>query len=69
MEQNQTFTKEKIHMVKKLEKVLTIPGHKSKPHDDSSSFPQELLPSKYHQQQLWVRMWGKRNTQTLLGGM
>jgi hypothetical protein len=54
-ELNRAFLKEEIQSAKRIhEKMLTIPNHKGQ------------LPSRHHQQQILARMWGKRNTPTLL---
>jgi hypothetical protein len=73
-ELNRTFSREEIQVSKKhIEKMLTISFHKgnaNQNHTKISPHPcQESYHQKHQQQQVLVRMWGKRNPCTLLVGM
>jgi hypothetical protein len=73
-ELNRTFSKEEIQMDKKThEKMLTISNHKGNANQNHTKIPphpcQNSHHQKHHQQQMLARMWGKRNTRTLLVGM
>jgi hypothetical protein len=77
-EQNRTFSKEETQMTKKgkkkntHEKILTILGHKGNANHNHTKIPPHPCSNSYHQdhhqQQMLVRMWGKRNPHTLLVG-
>jgi hypothetical protein len=52
--------------------MLTILCHKGNANQNDTEIPRHSIQNGYHQehkQQVLVRMWGKRNTSTLLVGM
>jgi hypothetical protein len=60
-------------MAKRNEKMLTNPGHKGNASQNHNKIPSHSSKNSYcqehHQQQMLVRMRGKRNPYTLLVGM
>jgi hypothetical protein len=65
---------EEVQMAEKAhEKMFTIPGQKVNANQNHTKIPPHCYYNSYHQkqhqQQMMVRMLGKRNTHTLLVGM
>jgi hypothetical protein len=69
-ELSRTFSKKKPQMTKKHEKMITIPGNANQNH--TKILPHSFYNSchqEHQQQQMLVRMWGKRNPHALMVGM
>jgi hypothetical protein len=60
-------------MAKKHEKMFTIPGYKGNANQNHTKIPphphKNCYHQEHHQQQMLLRMQGKRNLHTLLVGM
>jgi hypothetical protein len=73
MNQTELFQGRSPNGQKTHEKMLTISGHKGNANQNPTKIPphscQNLYHQKYQQQQMFMRIWGKRDPHTLLVGM